>query len=195
MNRDASHVRVDGFAGYDVVRVLLGLLLLTAAGLKGYQLATEPVAGTGLLDSRWFLIGVVEFELLFGLSLLAGVFPKQGWCVALACFACFASVSLAKALSGESSCGGFGQVTVNPWYTFGLDALLVCTLFFKGVNTHGCALDFGSPRTYAVASTLCLGPSSSWSDSSQSNVTSKEGVGPLRFWMTVDETTGTLGNP
>ena len=37
---------------YDVVRIALGVLLLVSAGLKGYQLATEPVLGTGLLDSR-----------------------------------------------------------------------------------------------------------------------------------------------
>jgi hypothetical protein len=60
-------------AGYDVVRVVLGLVLLTAAALKGYQLATEPIVGWGFLNSRWFLIGVVDFELFFGLWLLANV--------------------------------------------------------------------------------------------------------------------------
>ncbi|HYW80399.1 MAG TPA: hypothetical protein VE890_12515 [Thermoguttaceae bacterium] len=57
-------------AGCDIVRVALGLLLLVAAGLKGYELATSPVAGTSLLDSRWFLIGLVEFEFVFGPWLL-----------------------------------------------------------------------------------------------------------------------------
>lgn len=79
--------------GYDVVRGLLGLILLTAAGFKGYELATEPVLGTGLLNSRWLLIAVVQFELLFGFWLFAGILPKATWRFALACFACFASVS------------------------------------------------------------------------------------------------------
>jgi len=63
-------------AGYDVVRIVVGFVLLTAAALKGYQLAAGPVAETGLLTSRWFLIGVVEFELFFGLWLLAGPPPS-----------------------------------------------------------------------------------------------------------------------
>ena len=41
-----------GIAGYDVVRIAVGFLLLVAAGLKGHQLATEPVAGTGIRRSR-----------------------------------------------------------------------------------------------------------------------------------------------
>ena len=116
------------FTGYDVVRILLGLVLLTAAGLKGHQLATEPAVGTGLLDSRWFLIGVVEFELLFGLTLLAGIFPKSTWIAALACFACFAGVSAVKAVLGDASCGCFGRVPVNPWHTFGLDLTAIVAL-------------------------------------------------------------------
>ncbi len=76
MWRAASSSRLCGVSGYGVVRVALGLLLLTAAGLKGYQLATEPVAEDGLLTSRWFLIAVVEFELTFSLWLLSGSYPQ-----------------------------------------------------------------------------------------------------------------------
>lgn len=60
---------------HDVVRVVLASVLLLAAGLKGHQLATEPVLGTGILDSRWFLIALVEFELFFGLWLLGNLWP------------------------------------------------------------------------------------------------------------------------
>ena len=69
--------------GYDAVRVAVGILLLTAAGLKGYQLATEPLLGTGFLDSRWLLTMTVEFELLFGLWLLANIWPKLSWAAAM----------------------------------------------------------------------------------------------------------------
>ncbi len=115
-------------AGYDVVRIVLGLVLLTAAGLKGHQLATEPVPGTGLLTSRWFLIGVVEFELFFGLWLLFALYPRRTWQAALLCFSGFACVSLYKALSGEATCGCFGRVPVNPWYRFMLDTAAVTAL-------------------------------------------------------------------
>ena len=114
-----------------MLRTILALILLTAAALKGHQLATEPVAETGLLTSRWFLIGVVEFELFFGLWLSSGLYPRRTWQAALVCFSAFACISLYKALSGESSCGCFGRVPVNPWYTLILDlaaaaALVLC---------------------------------------------------------------------
>ena len=113
---------------YDVVRVLLAGVLLLAAGLKGHQLATEPVLGTGILDSRWFLIGVVEFELFLGLWLISGIYARRLWQITMGCFALFACFSLHKALSGAATCGCFGRVEVNPWYTFTLDTLAVALL-------------------------------------------------------------------
>ena len=84
--------------------------------------------GHGLLDSRWLLIGVVEFELFFGLWLLAAILPRLTWAAALGLFGLFVCVSLYKALSGYASCGCFGRVEVNPWYTSGLDIAFVLSL-------------------------------------------------------------------
>ena len=117
----AGRGSIGRIAGYDVVRIVLGFLLLVAAALKGHQLATEPVAGRGLLDSRWFLIGVIEFEILFGLWLWGGLSPGPTWLAALLSFAVLFGVSLWKALSGDASCGCFGNLSVNPWYTLALD--------------------------------------------------------------------------
>ena len=39
----------------NIVLKLLGLLLLTAAGLKGWQLMTEPVADADIWSNRSFL--------------------------------------------------------------------------------------------------------------------------------------------
>ena len=114
--------------GYDVVRIVLGIVLLSAAVLKGHQLATEPVAETSLFTSRWFLIGVVEFELFFGLWLLCGLYPRRTWAAALLCFGGFACVSLYKALSGEVTCGCFGTVPVNPWYAVVFDCAAIAAL-------------------------------------------------------------------
>ncbi len=113
---------------HNVVRFTVGVILLTAAGLKGYQVAAEPVVGAGILESRWFLAAVVEFELLFGLWLLAGLWPAHTWKAAIVCFSLFAGISLVKGMSGDVSCGCFGRVSVNPWYTFSLDAVIVVSL-------------------------------------------------------------------
>lgn len=115
-------------SGYDVLRMLLAVLLLTAAALKAYQLSTSPILGSTLVTSRWFLIGLVQFELLFGVWLLSGVWPSLSWYVAIVCFAAFAPASLIKALSGDTSCGCFGRVAVNPWLMFALDVAAVVLL-------------------------------------------------------------------
>ena len=120
----------SGWSAYDAVRVVLGLVLLIAAGLKAHQLSTEPTLETGLLNSRWFLIAVVELELLFGLWLLAGLYPKQTRYAALIFFAALAGISLSKALSGAATCGCFGAVEVNPWYTFALNAAAIFAFSF-----------------------------------------------------------------
>ena len=108
--------------GYDALRLFLALLLLTAAGLKAHQLATGPLLGPGLLESRWFLVAVVEFELFFGLWLISGLFSFATWCAAIACFASFACIATWKMLSGESSCGCFCRVQVSPWYSAALES-------------------------------------------------------------------------
>lgn len=128
MQRTADRSRLGSSTVYTVVRLALGLVLLLAAGLKAHQLSTGPVGETWLLDSRWFLISVVEFELLFGLWLLAGIHPRLTWKLAVATFAWFTAVSLYLALSGRESCGCMGGVTVNPWYMLAFDTAAVLAL-------------------------------------------------------------------
>ena len=115
---------------YDVVRVTLGLLLILAAILKGHQLATEPVPGTDIFESRWLLIAAVELELVFGFWLLAGHRPRATWWAALTCFGVFAIVSAFKTITGAESCGCFGRVVVSPWYTLALDVGAIAALAF-----------------------------------------------------------------
>ena len=112
--------------GFDVVRIALAAILLAAAGLKAYQLATEPVGGKDIFSFRWSLIAQVEFEILLGVWLLSGLFKRPAWLAALACFAFFCCATLYKALSGAVSCGCFGKIEVSPWYTLVLD---VCAVF------------------------------------------------------------------
>jgi len=58
---------------------LVGVLLLVAAGLKGWQLLTEPLANSDIWSNRAFLILTVEFELGLGIWLVSGLFKKLAW--------------------------------------------------------------------------------------------------------------------
>jgi uncharacterized membrane protein YphA (DoxX/SURF4 family) len=131
-----ERVRVRATSGYNILRIFLAAVLLTAAVLKTYELATGPVVGDGFLDSRWLLIVAVAFEISFGIWLLAGFSPRQTWAAALLCFVVFACVSLYKALSGHASCGCFGPVQVNPWYTTVFDATVVLLLLYFRPSAH-----------------------------------------------------------
>ena len=114
--------------GYDVVRILAAFVLLTAAFLKAYALSTEPVIEHSMLDNRWLLMGLVEFELLFGFWLLANLTPRLTWLMLVGCFSAFTGVSLYKAFSGYASCGCFGRTAVSPWYTSAGDCAFVISL-------------------------------------------------------------------
>lgn len=115
-------------SGFDVLRVILGLVLLAAAALKVHELATGPVAETNWLTSRWLLIGVVELEFLLVAWLISGAYARPLWSVTLAVFVIFAGVSLYKAVVGDPSCGCFGRISVNPWYTLIFDLCAISGL-------------------------------------------------------------------
>jgi len=162
-----SRVPQEGF--YFLVPILVGGLLLASAGLKADQLLIDEVTQDGLFGSRWFLIGLVECELLLGMWLLSGTFSVRCRQVVLAVFAVFAIVALQKGLSGESSCGCFGRLEVNPWWTFGLD-IFVLGAMWKWTPSQGKLQDSQEPpgetrpsrregisrRTFAAAGAVLL---------------------------------------
>lgn len=112
---------------------LLGILLLTGAMLKGWQLLVEPTVDNSIWSYRPFLILAVEFELALGIWLLSGLFKKTAWLITLLCFSFFSLVTIYKAITGTESCGCFGSVHVNPWVTlFAIDLpVLVALVVFK----------------------------------------------------------------
>ncbi|MDR2755016.1 MAG: hypothetical protein LBC20_04860 [Planctomycetaceae bacterium] len=124
--------------GFGQLRFIIAAVLFFAAGLKTHQLATiplpPPVQGSvftpllELLNHRGLLIMVTESEILFALLLCSGIWRRWVWLVSLLCFSAFSLVSAMKGLSGEGSCGCFGIVTVNPWITATVDAILVLLL-------------------------------------------------------------------
>ena len=121
--------------GFTQFQFLIAAVLLLAAGLKAYQLATAPlppaVQGSvftpllELLNNRYFLMVVVVGEIFFALLLMSGIGRQWTWLLSLLGFMTFTLVSVMKGLSGEASCGCFGTITVNPWYTATFDAAIV----------------------------------------------------------------------
>jgi len=124
--------------GFAQLRFVVAAVLLLAAGLKAYQLATAPlppvVQGSiftpllELLNGRYLLMAAVVGEILFALVLIAGIQRQWMWLLSLLGFTAFTLISLMRALSGESSCGCFGTITVNPWITTGFDFVIVVLL-------------------------------------------------------------------
>ena len=125
---------------HSIVLKILGILLLTAAILKGWQLLTEPLANKDIWSYRPLLIFTVEFELALALWLLSGLFKKAAWLATVAVFSVFSLITLYKALSGADSCGCFGAVKVNPWITLlliDLPAVIALLIFRCGAAALG----------------------------------------------------------
>jgi hypothetical protein len=126
------------FFGFVRLRFFIGVVIFIAAILKAYQLATVPlppvVQGSvftpllEFLNNRYLLVFVIEVEIFFSLFLFSGIWKQWAWFLSLFCFSAFTIVSAMKGLSGENSCGCFGVITVNPWFTAMFDLMIVILL-------------------------------------------------------------------
>ena len=123
MNDRKSYMLFDNF-----VRCI-AVLVLVAAGLKAHELATRPLPETSWLTSRVSRLAIVQFELLFSLVLLSRISRRWKGDLAIVCFSVFACFSLFHAISGHASCGCFGNLDVNPWWTLTLDVFIVGLVF------------------------------------------------------------------
>jgi hypothetical protein len=123
-----------------VVLVVLGVLLLAACIGKAYALRTRPIVlAPKIWNTRWFQTGLVEGELVLGLWLVAGLYPRRSWLLALACFFGFFQFSFYLFLAGEKTCPCFGNLRTHPGQTALIDlaatlALLACKPFPAGSN-------------------------------------------------------------
>lgn len=154
----SQEIRVSTWVGgHDALRGLLAAVLVAAAALKAHEVATTSAPETGMLTSRWLLIAVVEAEWCFALWLLARGSLRLKWCIALMCFGAFACVSGYKGFTGEISCGCFGRVPVNPWYTFCLDiATVILLIVFRPRAEVGCAAHAVALPVWLVVSAALL---------------------------------------
>lgn len=141
-----------GRGGFAAVRMLLGLLLLTTAGLKYADSSLEPLGHSAQVVSPHLHSAAIVTEAVMGLWLLYGRAARLLWLTAVAFFTGLASVSLYLGIAGVPSCGCFGEaLTVSPWYTFGLDIVAAAALaMFRprfglhSGHTDGLAYAFGA---------------------------------------------------
>ncbi|MDR0608558.1 MAG: hypothetical protein LBG58_00420, partial [Planctomycetaceae bacterium] len=118
------------------MRFAVALVLLVAAMLKAYQLATTPTLGESLLHARWFNIFVVEFELFFGIWLFFGLLPKLTHWMSVGLFSIFLVFSFHKTISGATTCGCWGNVEIPPIYTVLLDVFVIGLLIVFRPHTR-----------------------------------------------------------
>ena len=133
------HVRVslrNGITGGHFAHFSCAGTLLVAAASKLYQLFTDPALGV-LYGSRWTQTAVVGYETLLSLWLVSGIAVHSARRIALVTFVVFGCVTLYLGFSGEESCGCFGRLSVNPWWTFVLDAALVLVLAATMLRRNG----------------------------------------------------------
>ncbi len=105
------------------VRVLLGVVLLVAALLKGHLLMGRAEMWTWSWDAA-----EVFFEIGASVWLFSMKWPSGTWWGTLGCFGCFGAVATTKLLAGDSNCGCFGSVPTPPWVALGIDVLAIALL-------------------------------------------------------------------
>lgn len=109
--------------GNRIVMTLAGLLLAAAALLKFHEVLTVYIPSwreRGIWESYEFFLFQIPLEFALGVWIVSGVFRKASWLAATCAYFAFIFVTLTKALTGAESCGCFGRIHVNPWYTLSL---------------------------------------------------------------------------
>lgn len=134
---------------YRIVSRLVGLLLLTAAGLKLYGLQSLPTTRSGIFSAAWLQVGLIELEMVLGLWLISGCYPIAARCSAVVVFGIFAVASAFAGWIGQASCGCFGELPINPWWTFVLDCSILAILTFTSPSRRGSdPPDAGGPSRF-----------------------------------------------
>jgi hypothetical protein len=82
--------------------VVLGLLLITTAGLKLFDPSPDTLGGLELLSSPHWRLAAIYAEAALGVWLLIGSLPRLLWVGALVGFSLLASASLYLAIDGQS---------------------------------------------------------------------------------------------
>jgi len=112
----------------NLVRVLLGGILIAAAILKCYGARRGQVSEPALLRSIYAQVALVEAELILGAWLISGIAPRISHVAALLAFSCFLIAACYEVTLRARSCGCFGPVPMDPRLTAILDTAALIVL-------------------------------------------------------------------
>ena len=148
----------DGRA-FRVVRIVLGLLLVTAAGLKLYGLNVTALPRVGWFVTPQIQVAAAEWELVLGLWLLSGAVQQLAWLTAIGTFSIFAIISAYFGWIGVASCGCFGAIRASPWTAFGVDvaAVIALLIFRPGARSASKGSSFTLARAAGSHAMIPLG--------------------------------------
>jgi Methylamine utilisation protein MauE len=159
-----SRKRADRW--FTVVRVLLGLLLLTAAGLKLYGLNVTALPRLGWFSAPRVQVAAAAWEVLLGLWLLSGACRGGAWLATVGTFAVFGVVSAYLGWTGEATCACLGAVRASPWLAFAVDAtaLAALTIYRPSLSRQAFELPprLASGILVSAAALFALAGLSSW---------------------------------
>ncbi len=137
------------FLRYAVWRILIALLLLTAAGLKAHVLTTQSILEREFWNTRPFLTILALVEVGLAFWVIVGLYARWTRLAVCLLFFCFFEFSLYLALSGKGNCPCFGTVKINPWWTMLLDLVV-----FAGLSR--CTVPREGPTATSAPARLCL---------------------------------------
>jgi hypothetical protein len=109
-------------------RVTVGLILLFA-GLAKFSAAPPMWFSVVIPMAAKVWVLAVLLELFLGIVLITGIgWGRVAWCVGMGLFAAFATISGTLAWQGESTCGCFGRLAIQPWRAMMIDGCAVVLL-------------------------------------------------------------------
>jgi len=145
---------------YRSIEILLGLVLLVAAGLKAHQLFSRSVMPLfGLIHAELLLVGVIQAELLLSIWLLVGGFIRLRFTITLICFSLFATLASFESLHALPSCGCFGNLKVPPAIMAFVDVCAVVALWSFRPRRIGIVVDFHSHYALFAGALFAAGAS------------------------------------
>jgi hypothetical protein len=95
----------------------IAALLIVAALLKAYYVATNDPLIVTWRENRWIQLALVIYEVLLALILVCGWYAPIVRYLGLATFFVYFEVALYEALiSGRPTCSCFGALNLSPWW-------------------------------------------------------------------------------